>query len=227
MPRKLKVYETSLGFYDLAVAAPSMAAALRAWGASENIFQQGFAKESENKDVIAAAMAKPGVVLRRPVGSKKPFQEEADLPTAEQLAEHSPRQEIPRKKPEPPGPKKPVEQARRKTAKLDEKARRKAEAAKADEKAQRKGEEAFQKEERRRERERQRQEAHEAKARARRIAAMEQAKAVLEKARRAHDAKMEAIEKERASVERRAEIEEARWRKEQRPLEAAVQKARG
>jgi len=106
MPRKLKVYETSLGFYDLAVAAPSMAAALRAWGASENIFQQGFAKESDNKDVIAAAMAKPGVVLRRPVGSKKPFQEEADLPTAEQLAEHSPRQETPRKKPEPPKPKK-------------------------------------------------------------------------------------------------------------------------
>jgi len=56
---------------------------------------------------------------------------------------------------------------------------------------------------------------------------MEQAKAMLEKARRAHDAKMEAIEKERASVERRAENEEARWRKEERKLEAAVQKARG
>ena len=37
MARKLKTYQTSLGFFDLAMAAPSM---------------------------IAAAMAKPGVVLR-------------------------------------------------------------------------------------------------------------------------------------------------------------------
>jgi colicin import membrane protein len=30
MPRKLKVYQTSLGFFDLAIAAPSMKAALDA-----------------------------------------------------------------------------------------------------------------------------------------------------------------------------------------------------
>jgi hypothetical protein len=32
MARKLKTYQTSIGFYDLAVAAPSMKAALNAWG---------------------------------------------------------------------------------------------------------------------------------------------------------------------------------------------------
>jgi hypothetical protein len=33
MARKLKTYQTSLGFFDLAIAAPSMKAALEAWGA--------------------------------------------------------------------------------------------------------------------------------------------------------------------------------------------------
>src|SRR4051812_38398513 len=48
MPRKLKTYQTSQGFYDLAIAAPSMKAALAAWGTSRNLFHQGFAKESED-----------------------------------------------------------------------------------------------------------------------------------------------------------------------------------
>jgi hypothetical protein len=81
MARMLKTYEASLGFYDLAIAAPSMKAALQAWGASSNLFHQSVAKESADPDVIAAAIAKPGVVLRRPVGSERPFTEHADLPT--------------------------------------------------------------------------------------------------------------------------------------------------
>src|SRR6185369_12556616 len=81
MVRKLKTYQTSLGFFDLAIAAPSMKAALEAWGADSNLFHQGAAKESDDPDVIAAAMAKPGVVLRRPVGSDGPFGEHAELPT--------------------------------------------------------------------------------------------------------------------------------------------------
>ena len=56
MPRKLKTYLTSQGFYDLAIAAPSMKAALEAWGASSNLFHQGFAKEADDDDVIAATM---------------------------------------------------------------------------------------------------------------------------------------------------------------------------
>ena len=81
MARKLKTYQTSLGFFDLAIAAPSMKAALEAWGADSNLFHQGAAKESDDPDIIAAAMAKPGVVLRRPVGSDGSFGERAELPT--------------------------------------------------------------------------------------------------------------------------------------------------
>jgi len=90
MTPKLKTYQTSLGFYDLAIAAPSMKAALEAWGAGSNLFHQGAAKESSNPAVIAATMSKAGVVLRRPVGSDAPFSEHPDLPT--QLADDEPRQ---------------------------------------------------------------------------------------------------------------------------------------
>src|ERR1700752_1865371 len=80
MAKKLKAYQTSLGFFDQAIAAPSMKATLEAWGADSNLFHQGAAKESHDPEVIAATMAKPGVVLRRPVGSDGPFGEEAELP---------------------------------------------------------------------------------------------------------------------------------------------------
>src|SRR3954470_23075604 len=81
MARKLKVFQTSLGFFDQAIAAPSMKAALEAWGADSNLFHQGAAKETTDPDVVAATMAKPGVVLRRPVGSKGRFAEHTALPT--------------------------------------------------------------------------------------------------------------------------------------------------
>lgn len=50
MPRRLKTYTTSAGFFDLAVAAPSMKAALEAWGSTRNLFHEGFAKASEDRD---------------------------------------------------------------------------------------------------------------------------------------------------------------------------------
>lgn len=80
MARKLKTFTTSAGFFDLAVAAPSMKAAIAAWGAEENLFRNGFAKASNDPDVVAATMEKPGVVLRRPVGSDDPYSEDAALP---------------------------------------------------------------------------------------------------------------------------------------------------
>jgi hypothetical protein len=46
MARKLKTYQTSLGFFEQAIAAPSMKAILEAWGADSNLFHQGAAKES-------------------------------------------------------------------------------------------------------------------------------------------------------------------------------------
>ena len=80
MARKLKAYQTSLGFYDLAIAAPSMKAALEAWGSKSDLFHQGFATEADDPAIVAATMAKPGVVLRRPVGSNGSFSERAELP---------------------------------------------------------------------------------------------------------------------------------------------------
>ena len=80
MPRQLKTYQTSIGFYDLAVAAPSMKAALEAWGAESNLFHQGAAVEVDDPSVIAATLAKPGIVLKRPVGSSGKFGEHSRLP---------------------------------------------------------------------------------------------------------------------------------------------------
>src|SRR3954452_20606113 len=60
MARKLKTYQTSLGFFDEAIAAPSMKAALEAWGTKTNLFHQGVAKEVDDPDIIAATMRKLG-----------------------------------------------------------------------------------------------------------------------------------------------------------------------
>jgi hypothetical protein len=49
MARKLKTYQTSLGFFDLAVAAPSMKAALEAWGADSNLFHQGRPRRAKTR----------------------------------------------------------------------------------------------------------------------------------------------------------------------------------
>jgi hypothetical protein len=162
MARKLKTYQTSLGFFDLAIAAPSMKAALEAWGADGNLFHQGAAKESDHADVIAATMAKPGVVLRRPVGSDGSFGEHAELPT--NLG----------------GVERPTKAARRsKGPKAKEPASRP-----VDKVAERKAALAFEKEQKRRERERASEEAARQKERERRQKAVDKAQAALEKTER-------------------------------------------
>jgi colicin import membrane protein len=65
MARALKTFFTNLGFFELAIAAPSMKAALEAWGMGHNAFQHGFAKQTDDPKIIAAAIAQPGVVLKR------------------------------------------------------------------------------------------------------------------------------------------------------------------
>src|SRR3954454_5211131 len=89
LARKLKTYQTSVGFFDLAIAAPSMKAALEAWGAGSNLFHQGHAKETDDPEVVAATMAKPGVVLKRPAGLSGRFAEHAELPDLDQEAERA------------------------------------------------------------------------------------------------------------------------------------------
>ena len=179
MARKLKTYQTSLGFFDLAVAAPSMKAALEAWGADSNLFHQGAAKQSEEPDVIAATMALPGVVLKRPVGSSGPFKEQAELPTnlaGDNITKKAGSSSV-----------------RRKPQKHPERA--------TDRAAERKAALAFEKEQERREHERAKEEAAQSKERERRQKAVDTAQSDLDAARRKHEkiasniqARLEALE---------------------------------
>jgi colicin import membrane protein len=199
MPRKLKVYQTSQGFYDLAIAAPSMKAALEAWGTARNLFHQGFARESGDAATIDAAMAKPGIVLRRPVGTNNPFSVHSELPSAASLD-------------------RPRHKAKQNASKV-----KATEHQKIDEKSERRA--ALEKEQQRRARERRKEEEAAAKERERRKKAMEKAEAALEGARQEHEKRSAAIDKDLAATRRRADEEEERWRKVKERLETALRKA--
>lgn len=201
MARKLKTYQTSLGFYDLAIAAPSMKAALEAWGAGSNLFHQGHAKETDEPDVVAATMAKPGVVLKRSAGSSGPFAEHADLPDLDDDGGATP------KKSRLPEPK------RRAAVKISVEDSRKAAAQ-------------FEREQKRRDAERLRQEAVREKERAKREKAIAKAQAALDAAQREHDGRSGNLEAERRDVEKRIEAEDARWEGEREKLRDALHRAR-
>jgi hypothetical protein len=204
MVRKLKTYQTSLGFFDQAIAAPSMKAALEAWGADSNLFHQGAAKESHDPEIIAATLAKPGVVLRRPVGTDRPFREHAELPT--DLAGGKPTEAAPKSK----GRKEKKDSSRP----LDKAAERKAALA-------------YEREQARRERERAREEAAGQKDHERRQQAVDKAQAALKRAEQEHAKRAAAIEAEVEALEKRSQAEKARWDKEKERLEAALRRARG
>lgn len=202
MARKLKTYTTSAGFFDLAVAAPSMKAALEAWGSKNNLFHHGFAKVSDDPKIVAATMAHPGVVLRRPVGSTGSFSEHARLPTDLPVAktERPVSKRIAKKHEPPPRP--------------------------VDEEAARQAARAFEQEQKRRDIERRKEEATRQKERARRERAIAAAEGALEDGRRKHEARLEEIEKERIALDKRAQAEEARWQEQKDDLEADLRKAR-
>jgi hypothetical protein len=204
MARKLKTYQTSLGFFDQAIAAPSMKAALEAWGADSNLFHQGAAKESDDPDVIAAAMAKPGVVLRRPVGTDRPFSEHAELPTD---LDDSGSTKVSRKS-------KGSKAKKRSSRPVDKAAERKAALA-------------YEREQRRRELERAKEEAARQKDHERRQQVVDRAQAALNKAEKDHAKRVAAIQAEVEALEKRSQTEEARWNKEKKRLEAALRRARG
>ena len=67
---KLKVFTTPIGFHDAMVAAPSWAAALRAWGSDHDLFARGAAFEVTDPDLMQEPLAKPGKVVRRLRGSE-------------------------------------------------------------------------------------------------------------------------------------------------------------
>ncbi|WKA29793.1 cell envelope biogenesis protein TolA [Bradyrhizobium roseum] len=203
MARKLKTYETSLGFFDLAIAAPSMKAALDAWGADSNLFHQGVARQSEDPDVVAATMEMPGVVLKRPVGSNGPFKQNADLPTA---IEDGRSKKSTRKSTTSKAPK------RFKPA--------------GDKAAERAAAVAYVREQKQRDRERAREEAIREKERKRRQAVVEKAENALNVARERHTRATTDLRNEIEALEQMVRTENQRWEKERRKLEAALKRAR-
>jgi hypothetical protein len=64
------VFRTPIGFHDAYVAAPSMKAALEAWGSSTNLFSQGAAELVTDPKLTKAPLARPGEVVRVPRGSE-------------------------------------------------------------------------------------------------------------------------------------------------------------
>lgn len=202
MPRKLRTYQTSIGFFELAVAAPSMKAALEAWGSKSNLFHQGLAIETQDPAIIAATMAEPGVVLRRAVGSSGTFSKKAALPR--DLGVHTVRQTRP-------------EAAR---------AEKEPQARKGDDKAAIAAALAFEREKERRERGREKEAAAREKRREKRERAIAKAEATLEEAKRVHEAKIEEIEAARSALNRELQAEDARWLRRRAALEAILRQAR-
>lgn len=200
MGRVLKTYVTPLGFFELAVAAPSMKAALEAWNSKSNLFHQGFAKETREPAVIAATMAKPGVVLRRPVGSIGKFKEHAELPENLPVEKSQPARAGKRKAEDKP------------TQRLDERAALKASLA-------------FEQEQKRRDDKRRKEEAARKKDHEKREQAIAGAEAALRKAEEGHERRTAVIERDRAALDRRSDLEETRWKKELTELQADLRKA--
>lgn len=182
-----------------------MKAALEAWGADSNLFHQGAAKQSDDPDVIAATLAKPGVVLKRPDGSKAPFSEHPGLPTERGRGDK--RSGGTRKAPART-PAKSVGRA------VDSAAERKAAAA-------------YERDEKRRERDRAKAEAAAQRQRERRREAIDKAQAASDAGEGEHADRAAAIEAEREAIDKKLEAENARWDKERARLQAAVKRARG
>jgi colicin import membrane protein len=217
MPRKLKTFTTSIGFYDLAIAAPSMKAALEAWGSGQNLFQRGFAQETTDPEIVAATLAHPGVVLRRAVGSEGKFTEHAEL--SEDVVTKALKGGAKPKE-------KPVVKVRA-TARENN-------AYEEDPKAQKAAIIAFGKEKARRDRERAKEEAKRRKAEEaeereekRRQMAVQKAQADLERARARHEATIRKLEEKRNTIDEQLDAERQRWKDEEEKLDAKIREARG
>jgi colicin import membrane protein len=209
MARKLKTFVTIGGFFELAVAAPSMKAAAELLGVKGNAFSQGFAHETEDAAIIARTMEKPGVVLRRAVGTKAKFAENAELPKLSALQDAMKPKRADASRRASASPRKPKAEKPKKV----------------DAKTSRKAAELYDLAEKRRQREEERAEAQRVKEREHHERATDKAKAALEEARSEHDERAAAIEKEREALERRSRDEDERWEAAERKLKAALRRA--
>jgi hypothetical protein len=212
MARKLKTYITNLGFFELALAAPSMKAALETWGMGHNAFHHGFARETDDPNIISTAMAKPGIVLRRAVGTSGAFTENAELP--KRLWKIAPPKVAPVKSDTKV---RPNVKSKRKVG--DDKKKN----------AERAAVISFEKAKIRRKREREREAveaAKEAEERAQKTREADKAEATLERAQARHDEVMASIEREREKLDRRAQIENDKWNRERDELNAVLRRSK-
>lgn len=75
------------GFHDAYVAAPSRAAALRAWGATTDLFAMDAAEQVTDPKLMAEPLANPGKVIRQSRGSEKEHMAAAAGPAPKSKAE--------------------------------------------------------------------------------------------------------------------------------------------
>lgn len=205
MPRKLKAFVTSAGFFDLAVAAPSMKAALAAWGAESDLFHQGFARETRDPAIVESTLAQPGVVLRRPVGTAGQFTETAEI-SERILVDHArttakTKRQTPSRR-EGETSRRPVASARK---------------AAADD---------HERQEKRRLAQEKREEEAWAQQRERSAKAVAAAEAALRDAEAQHERRLKALDEEKASLDHRASVEEKEWTREKERLREALRRAR-
>lgn len=123
--RKLKVFQAQFGFYDTVVAAPSQAAALRAWGVNQNLFASGEATIATDEAAIAVAIAHPETLLRRAVGSSDAFAlEPTGLPDVPAPPKRATTKPAPKAKPaapvKPPADRSKLDAAEKALGALDE-----------------------------------------------------------------------------------------------------------
>jgi colicin import membrane protein len=208
MARALKTYITSIGFFDLAVAAPSMKAALEAWGVQRNLFHQGLATETDDPAIVKATMDQPGVVLRRAVGTKAAFKETAELPNElpASAAEMAPPPKTSAKQRKPPPRTHKTEKAEKAAIIQFAKAKAQRERQRAREEADRAKRQAT---EERKEQLRRREEAR--------------IQAQIEKARERHENVLAEIQQKREALDRASDAEKRRWGLERERLEREIE----
>jgi hypothetical protein len=208
MPRKLKTFVTNLGFFELAVATPTMKAALEAWGLGQKAFKHGFAEQTSDPKIIAAAEAAPGAVLRRPIGSTGPFKEHADLPKVTAANVAAAKKTTPPKRPESPKRRAVAERTTKPRASvIDLDKARRARAAKET-------------------KDRERADALAERERVRKERAIKKTMDALTAARERHEKIVAEIERQRAALDAQDEKEKERWEKERHRLEAELFKAK-
>jgi colicin import membrane protein len=200
--KKLKTYTTTSGFFDLAIAAPSMKAAAEAWGSNIDVFKNGFAAQTEDLNIIAATLSRPGVVLKRPVGSAEPFSENPHLPkTIDREAATVPTRS-------------------RKKHGTQLTASDKAPEAQRDTLA------AFMRQQERIRSERRKAEKKQEADRVRRDRAIAAARVKLQAAEANHQKRIAALESEKAELDMKFEAEEVRWQQQEKTLKNAVKRGR-